>query len=93
MEQMEVLNRDYKSANISWNFINITRIHNPDWFVNAWPGSYALFLCLALFHLADVSPYSPQEIEMKQTYHKGNSSALNIFTAGYDPLICTCCTI
>ncbi|KAJ2929041.1 hypothetical protein H1R20_g8051, partial [Candolleomyces eurysporus] len=65
MQQMEVLNRDYKSTNISWNFVNITRIHNPDWFVNAWPGS-------------------PQEAEMKETYHKGNSSTLNIFTAGFN---------
>lgn len=45
-EQMEVLNRDYKSTNISWNMVNITRIHNPDWFVNAWPGSYVSPVCL-----------------------------------------------
>lgn len=38
-KQMEVMNQDYKAANISWNFMNITRIENPDWFTNAWPGS------------------------------------------------------
>jgi hypothetical protein len=62
MKQMEVMNQDYKAANISWNFKNITRIENADWFTNAWPGSQ-------------------QEKEMKRIYHKGDTRALNIFTA------------
>jgi len=64
-KQIEVLNQDYKSTNISFNLVNVTRIENADWFVNAWPGS-------------------PQEAEMKQTYHKGTSHVLNIFTAGFN---------
>lgn len=39
MSQMDVLNRDFNSTQISWNFKNITRIESADWFVNAWPGS------------------------------------------------------
>ncbi|KAF6754904.1 hypothetical protein DFP72DRAFT_812144 [Ephemerocybe angulata] len=64
-QQVDVLNRDYKSANISYNLVNVTRIENADWFVN-------------------VSPGTPQEEEMKQTYHKGNSSVLNVFTANFN---------
>ncbi|KAJ3503909.1 hypothetical protein NMY22_g18089 [Coprinellus aureogranulatus] len=65
-EQIAVLNRDYASTNISWNLVNVTRIHNADWFTNVWPGS-------------------PQEDQMKRTYHKGgNSSALNVFTCGFN---------
>lgn len=39
-EQIAVLNCDYASTNISWNLVNVTRVHNADWFTNVWPGSY-----------------------------------------------------
>ncbi|TFK26861.1 zincin [Coprinopsis marcescibilis] len=37
--QMKVLNDDFKSANISWNFKNTTRIENEEWFLSAAPGT------------------------------------------------------
>jgi hypothetical protein len=64
-DQMEVMNADYKSANISFTFKNTTRIENADWFINAAPGM-------------------PQERVMKQQFHKGDSTALNIFTAQFN---------
>ncbi|TEB24005.1 zincin [Coprinellus micaceus] len=64
-QQMTVLNRDYASTNISWNLVNVTRIHNESWFTGASAGS-------------------PQELELKQTYHKGISNALNVFTVGFN---------
>lgn len=64
-EQMDVLNRDYQSTNISYNLVDIERIENADWFTNVWPGSEA-------------------EAEMKGKYHRGNSSVLNVFSAGFN---------
>lgn len=64
-EQVAVLNRDYASAHISWNLVNITRVHSEEYFTKVWPGS-------------------PQEEKLKRTYHRGNSSAVNIFTTGFN---------
>ena len=86
---MDVLNRDYKSTNISFRFMNTTRIHSEDWFVNAWPGSYVLPISLPFFHsfahhLGRSLIHREQEAEMKRTYHKGSTRSLNIFTAGFN---------
>ncbi|EFI27118.1 metalloprotease [Coprinopsis cinerea okayama7 len=53
MEQMKVINDDFKSANISWNFKNITRVENEDWFVNVWPGSPQEQEMKAKYHKGD----------------------------------------
>jgi len=38
-DQMEVLNADFKSTNISFTTANITRLEHADWFYNAEPGA------------------------------------------------------
>jgi len=37
--QVERLNTDYNSTGFSFALVNTTWVHNPDWFVNAYPGS------------------------------------------------------
>lgn len=37
--QIERLNTDYNSTGFSFALVNTTWVHNPDWFVNAYPGS------------------------------------------------------
>jgi hypothetical protein len=37
--QIERLNTDYNSTGFSFVLVNTTWVHNPDWFVNAYPGS------------------------------------------------------
>jgi len=39
--QIERLNTDYNSTGFSFSLVNTTWVHNPDWFVNAYPGSPA----------------------------------------------------
>lgn len=39
--QIERLNSDYNSTGFSFALVNTTWVHNPDWFVNAYPGSPA----------------------------------------------------
>jgi len=39
--QIERLNTDYNSTGFSFVLVNTTWVHNPDWFVNAYPGSPA----------------------------------------------------
>ena len=37
--QIERLNADYSSAGFSFVLVNTSWVYNPDWFVNAYPGS------------------------------------------------------
>jgi len=39
--QIERLNTDYNSTGFSFSLVNTTWIHDPEWFVNAYPGSAA----------------------------------------------------
>lgn len=40
--QVDQLNKDYNGTGISWVLSNIDRINNPEWFVHAGPGTYAI---------------------------------------------------
>lgn len=52
-QQMEILNADYKSTNISWVLKNITRIGDENAFTNIYPGSEAEKAIKAEYHKGD----------------------------------------
>ncbi|CAA7262796.1 unnamed protein product [Cyclocybe aegerita] len=37
--QITTLNSDFAGSGISWVLVNTSKIHNPEWFVHAYPGS------------------------------------------------------
>jgi len=38
-DQVDVMNRDYNATGVRWNLKSISRIKNPDWFINIAPDS------------------------------------------------------
>jgi hypothetical protein len=43
MEQLRVINDDFKSTDLSFNLTSVERIINEEWFLNGGPETYSNF--------------------------------------------------